>query len=422
MGIKESAFGQYDTQQLKAELNKILKGLNHKEGKICSVTAQKDGYTLIEVDSDATASWFANHVNRVEFCTMLGDEVAFKPRAYNVIALNVPLNLDTTNEKHREEINEANGWDRNTITAFRWAKPPERRSAHQRSAHLVLSFVNPESANRAIASGLMICNKKCQAERVRKEPIRCLRCQGWNHMAKDCAEPHDRCSNCTDNHRSAVCMYPDITKCVSCKSNTHASWSRECPTFLRKVEEFNERNPENILTFFPTTEPWTWATGPTNATVNKSRYSTHKDSRDTRKGKSKEPARRCDSYNPSYNNDWLGNNEDTSPPLHRWWDDDPQTNQAQRVSQLAGPSGSSSRPPHPSSQFVFVNNNRVAGPSNWSHAILEMTEGLFFHILSRTHLPCSHGFPLVTLPSPSHFLIVKHHFDPTIKFQFTVSS
>ena len=363
MGIKESPFGQLDPQKLKAEFNKHLKSLNNDEGKIRSVVMQKDGNTLIEVDSDALAKWFADEFNKVEFSSVFGDEVKFKSRAYNVLALNVPVNLIPELEEHREEINETNGWARNTVTSIRWAKPLGRRSANQRSAHLILTFTNPESANRAISNGITICNRKCRTERLRREPLRCLKCQGWNHMARDCIEPKDKCSNCAENHRSEECgQLKTITRCVSCKSNDHASWSRECPTFLRKVEELNERNPENRLPFFPTTEPWTWSMGSTNlppaaATTNNTQKKANTISR--RQEKTKEPPRRYDSYIPDYSK-WTATDDGIPPAHHRWWDDDPQTSGTTRPTGSSGTPGNSSQPTRPLSE----SNTNAAGPSN----------------------------------------------------------
>ena len=196
----------------------------------------------------------ANSGNSVKFCSMLGDEVAFKTRAFNVLAFNVPLTIDTNNSKHREEINEANGLEENAILVICWAKPANRRSPNQRLAHLVLSFSNPEVANRIISSGITICNKKCHAEHMKQEPIRCLRCQGWNHLAGDCVVMISKCSNCAacaEHHMAEDCNDPRKRRCISCNVDGHASWSRECPTFLRKVKDYNLRNPNNLLPFFP---------------------------------------------------------------------------------------------------------------------------------------------------------------------------
>ena len=88
--------------------------------------------------------------------------------------------------------------------------------------------------------------------------MRCLKCQGWNHIARECSETQDRCANCAGEHRTNTCPRPQATICISCREDTHASWNRRCPTFIRKIDEFNTRNPENALQFFPTSDAWTW--------------------------------------------------------------------------------------------------------------------------------------------------------------------
>lgn len=170
---------------------------------------QKDGNTLIEVDSDYSAKWFANKVNRTEFCIRLGESISFKPRLYNVLAQNAPLTIDPEDEKHiEEEVNEINDLEDNAILAMRWAKLINRRSPHRRLAHMVLSVSSPEATNRLIANGIVLCRKKCYVEKIKKEPTRCLKCQGWNHMARDCKERDDTCSNCAKSHRTTACPHP----------------------------------------------------------------------------------------------------------------------------------------------------------------------------------------------------------------------
>jgi hypothetical protein len=122
-----------------------------------------------------------------------------------------------------------------------------------------LTVDNANAANRAITNGLLICNRKCQVEQTRREPTRCLKCQGWNHFAKDCAEDKDTCGNCAGSHRTSSCAVNERA-CASCKTKDHASWSRTCPTFTRKLAEYNNRNPDNSLHYFPTADVWTWLT------------------------------------------------------------------------------------------------------------------------------------------------------------------
>ena len=91
------------------------------------------------------------------------------------------------------------------------------------------------------------------------------------------------------------------TRCVSCGTNDHASWNRAYPTFLKKTEEFNSRNPENTLHFFPTTESWTWTPSNRNSTPAPTTHYKHNQDPDQEhpqqyknKGKGKAPARNID--------------------------------------------------------------------------------------------------------------------------------
>ena len=184
---------------------------------------------------------------------------------------------------------------------MRWAKPIHRRNPEQRTAHLILTFSNADAANRAITNGLYICGRRCHVERVKREPTRCLKCQGWNHFAKECVEEDDKCGNCTKNHRTGDCPTPDARSCVLCKTNGHANWSRECPAFIRKLNDLNDRNPENALQYIPTADPWTWTANAQTIPQPQPAYpdatrSNH--SRDRPQYTKKAPPRRYDSYVP----------------------------------------------------------------------------------------------------------------------------
>jgi hypothetical protein len=256
-GIRNSKFSHLDTLKLKAELNKILTELDMPMGKIRSIISSRGGGTIIEADTDEAASWLTVATNQRKLCDRIGSNAEFRTRSYNIIAFNVPTDINPEEANHRQEINEVNDLEASTISTIKWAKAIDKRSPNQRTAHLLLTFNNADAANRAIANGLTICNKRCRVERTRREPPRCLKCQGWNHFAKDCTEENSRCANCAGSHRTDSCLVND-RKCASCKTDDHASWSRTCPTFLRKCDEFNYRNPENSLQFFPTTDSWTW--------------------------------------------------------------------------------------------------------------------------------------------------------------------
>ena len=355
-GIEDTNLILKDTQQIKAELNKTAKELGMDTGKIRSVDMQRDNGILIEVDSDESAKWFTNIINRVEFCGRLGENVNFRSRIYNVIAFNAPLNINTESHSHIEEINEANNIE-STIVALRWAKPIERRSSSQRSAHLILSFTDPVAANRAITNGIQICNKKCRCERTKREPIRCLKCQGWNHIARDCKEVNDTCGICAGEHKTIACPQQDHAQCTSCKSRDHANWNRNCPIFIKKTNEFNIRNPENLLQFFPTTEPWTWTTISPNENGNNEPYRNNGPRNDYRQG-SHQPRNRprhepmiYDTYIPD-NRSWAEQADRSHSPNNGWGEIETRNTQ------------NTAKENQPKPRMTFVNNSGVAGPSN----------------------------------------------------------
>ena len=263
IGLKDSALSHLNPSQLKTLTNKIISDLGHPTGKIHSITNTRMNGIILEADCDATAKWLSSEENQKKICEKMDPNIKFYARNYKVIAYNVPIDMDPKNQSHLQEICETNNFDTDTspIIEANWAKAIENRTTNQRTAHLYLTFNNIESANRAITYGLFICNKKCRIEKNRCEPLRCLKCQGWNHLAKDCHETHDTCGNCTGQHRTRDCK-SNVIRCASCKTDGHQSWSRNCPTFTKKLTELNSRNLENSTLYFPSTEPWTWTTKP----------------------------------------------------------------------------------------------------------------------------------------------------------------
>ena len=332
-GIKNSKFSHLDTIQLKTELNKILSDLDFSQGKIRSATSARGGGTVIEADNDELAAWLSNETNQRRICDSIGSNAEFRTRIFNIIAFNVPLAINPEASNHKAEICEANNLEPSTISMARWAKAPERRSPNQRTAHLLLSFNNADAANRAITNGLSICNKRCHVERAKREPTRCLKCQGWNHYAKECTAEKDTCGNCAGPHRTSNCLVTD-KKCVSCKSDDHASWSRSCPAFLRKLDEFNIRNPDNSLQYFPTDDSWTWtAVNLPSATI-VSQPKTSRVQQGKKPQQSKQPRRQYDTNIPNYSTqDTATVRADTTG-----WGDDPGPSGGRPTAQSSQPS------------------------------------------------------------------------------------
>ncbi|KAF8810026.1 hypothetical protein BYT27DRAFT_7222087 [Phlegmacium glaucopus] len=204
-------------------------GGNAAAHRIRSVERLANNGILGEFLTDDGAKWLAqpNHADAfIAAFGVLGVGASIKKRNHPIIAYYVPLHLNTNNPAHFTEIEE-----------------------RQTCGHLILTFSIPDAANRAKAKGLVICNKKVSAVKYKKEPIRCLKCQGWNYVASEC-------------HRTSGCTNQGRQHCVSCSTNDHPSWARDCPTFLRKCREFDLKHLENGLPFYPSQEPWTWAFEP----------------------------------------------------------------------------------------------------------------------------------------------------------------
>ena len=269
-GIEDdSKVSHLNAMQLKSEFNRILDNLGLEGHKVRLAIPQRNKGILFEMENDAAACWMNETSNRITFCKAVSPKATIKPRTYSLIAFNVAISFELENQKHHKEVCEANHIDEENITALRWAKPVKRRSPGQKTAHLIMSFADAQAANRAIANGLTFCNRRTHVEKIKKEPIRCLKCQGWNHFAYECILNVDKCGNCAEEHRTSQCPDPHRKFCISCNTDEHASWSRECPTFLRKVSECNRRNPENALQFIPTTESWTWSVKPDTKVMEK---------------------------------------------------------------------------------------------------------------------------------------------------------
>ena len=145
---------------------------------------------------------------------------------------------------------------------MRWIKPIIRRRAGQTKAHATITLTSADTANKIIRDGIDICGARARAERVKQEPLQCLKCRGWEHKAESCEAQADICGTCGDSHRTGACVNKNKLFCVSCQNDTHASWDRTCPEFRRRCAIYDERYPENNMVYFPTDQDWTLTSKP----------------------------------------------------------------------------------------------------------------------------------------------------------------
>jgi len=139
--------------------------------------------------------------------------------------------------------------------AARWIKPPRRRENAQRVAHAMFQMSTPETANKLIYDGLYHNMERLRPVKDKKEPMRCLKCQRWGHMAKDCRETSDTCGTCAENHRTNTCTAYKTLRCANCDSKTHGSWSRQCPEFLQCCHDLNTHTPRTKCHTSPPMKP-----------------------------------------------------------------------------------------------------------------------------------------------------------------------
>jgi hypothetical protein len=228
--------------------------------RFVSAAKMANGGVLLEGSSTALVTKVNGDAVSQMFLEAFSPSAVMRTRTYNTVAYFVPLTgVRPDNGQDLREIEDANRMQPNSIAGFRWIKHPSRRSPTQVMGHAIVSFKNPQTANSAIANGLVICQKRVNVAKDKKEPTRCMKCQKWGHMAIACLSAEDICGQCGGAHRSTQCQGEPVF-CTPCGKQGHPSWDRDCPTFIAKRREMDGRTPDNLLTYFPTDEAWTHAT------------------------------------------------------------------------------------------------------------------------------------------------------------------
>ena len=243
-----------------------IKEKDDPDMKIRSLKLLKNGGILLEMLSKEAAEWLKPEARRNKFAAATGGKLNIKDRLFNIVVQFIPISTALEDDDTLRYIEEDSKIPRNSITSARWIKPISKRSPFQRFAHAIFSISSPVIANHIIKQGLTINRENLRAYKDKKEPLRCLKCQKWGHVARTCKADKDTCGSCAENHRSSACPSEKPPFCVNCNSADHSSSSRKCPEFLRKCQDLNARTPENSMPYFPTEEEWTQAPLPPKAT------------------------------------------------------------------------------------------------------------------------------------------------------------
>ena len=121
---------------------------------------------------------------------------------------------------------------------------------------------NVNQANKAI-KGLTLAGRRVLVRKDYDEPKRCMRCQAYDHLAKDCKSNTDTCANCAGTHPTASCTTKDDPaqhRCANCAGEAHPAWDRACPAFIARTRALATRRADCGFRFYVTNNPETWIT------------------------------------------------------------------------------------------------------------------------------------------------------------------
>jgi hypothetical protein len=226
------------------------------------ITRLKNGGIVIEWSTKDVVTWLKDPTRREAFQTAVALTAVIKDRGSVIIAEKVLLHFEPNNDAALREVEECSGLQPGNIRKAAWCKRTENRSPHQRTAFVRLVLASKEAANHALAHKLVICSQRVPMFREKRNTDRCFKCQLYHHFALQCKSTNDTCANCGGAHCRTDCQEKNKVHCVACKANDHPSWSRNCPTFIRKCNELDECHPENAPPFFSTDQAWTRTSPP----------------------------------------------------------------------------------------------------------------------------------------------------------------
>jgi hypothetical protein len=238
---------------------KLVKPDDIANADIKAVMQLKNGGIIMELNTEESAKWMRTAEARTKLTTALKTPINFRDQTYALIIQYLSTSLHTDRPQFLRLVEEENSLKINSLASIRWIKAPERRPPGQLTAFAMLQISDPSTANQLLKDGLYINREKLRVRKDRREPIRCAKCQHFGHMAKNCQATQDSCGTCGKEHRTSECTGNSNQDhwCTNCRSNNHASWSRECPTFGKQCQLLDDRYPENTMPYFPTSEPWT---------------------------------------------------------------------------------------------------------------------------------------------------------------------
>lgn len=236
------------------------------EGTIRLVMVLRNGGLVAELESESLAKWLNNPSGRDALENHLNLTVSLRQRLFSLVLEYLPIQTQIEQNDFLRRVEHENQLPANTLASIRWIKPPMKRSSAQRKVFALLQITDVQTANDIIREGLCVDNERISVRKDKREPLRCAKCQKFNHIAKNCTSPQNTCGTCGNQHRTSDCNSYRTTRCTNCRSQQHASWSRSCPEFMKRCKELDDKYPENRMPYFPTQHAWTHVAQPPRPT------------------------------------------------------------------------------------------------------------------------------------------------------------
>src|SRR6266852_600306 len=218
---------------------------------------RNNGIVILFKDKEVVDWLLQSSETELLFTSAVAMDSSIRPCQHIILVPKILITLDPANQKHISEIEEVNRLKDHSISKIRWIKLEKRRNPDQRLAHALFSLSRAEAANVCIRDRLLVHGIKVYPSKLKQEPTQCLKCSKWGHYVNQCLATKDTCSTCGGDHWTNACKESHKRYCAFCNDNSHASWDRLCPEFLKRCTQYDESHPENALKYFPTGESWT---------------------------------------------------------------------------------------------------------------------------------------------------------------------
>ena len=194
-----------------------------KSWVVTVVTVLCNDNILLEFPIKQAVNWPKDNDCLQKLADTTGGKIMFKDRSYNIIVPFVPTATLIWDLETLWLIKNQNKLPVSLIAVVRWIKPAHCCDTGQRIVHALFRLTTPEAANMLIKNGMYIKLEWLCPAKDKKEPLHCLKCQHWGHMARDCSALHNTCSTCAKNHRTNACPPSKTVHCVSCNTEDHTS-------------------------------------------------------------------------------------------------------------------------------------------------------------------------------------------------------